>query len=188
MKTTHLAPPARLERATTRLTAECSTDWAKEDYQCRHWSTFPGRHQPSIIDASELNFRVRNGNGCDLCAINTDLMVTRTRIELVLPAWEAGVLTAWPTGRMVHHRGLEPRTHWLRVSCSTNWANGAFTVLLYYITSCDVCQVLFEKTFGLNKESNVRVETQEAKGKALDRLVPTSWTCHHAYTSGLSTS
>ena len=26
---------------------------------------------------------------------------------------------------MVHHRGLEPRTHWLRVSCSTNWANGA---------------------------------------------------------------
>ena len=26
---------------------------------------------------------------------------------------------------LVHHRGLEPRTHWLRVSCSTNWANGA---------------------------------------------------------------
>ena len=23
---------------------------------------------------------------------------------------------------LVHHRGLEPRTHWLRVSCSTNWA------------------------------------------------------------------
>ena len=28
-------------------------------------------------------------------------------------------------GPLVHHRGLEPRTHWLRVSCSTNWANGA---------------------------------------------------------------
>ena len=27
---------------------------------------------------------------------------------------------------LVHHRGLEPRTHWLRVSCSTNWANGAY--------------------------------------------------------------
>ena len=27
---------------------------------------------------------------------------------------------------VVHHRGLEPRTHWLRVSCSTNWANGAY--------------------------------------------------------------
>ena len=27
--------------------------------------------------------------------------------------------------RLVHLRGLEPRTHWLRVSCSTNWAKGA---------------------------------------------------------------
>ena len=26
---------------------------------------------------------------------------------------------------LVHLRGLEPRTHWLRVSCSTNWAKGA---------------------------------------------------------------
>ena len=31
-------------------------------------------------------------------------------------------------GPLVHHRGLEPRTHWLRVSCSTNWANGAVMV------------------------------------------------------------
>ena len=28
-------------------------------------------------------------------------------------------------GRLVHLRGLEPRTHWLRVSCSTSWARGA---------------------------------------------------------------
>ena len=27
---------------------------------------------------------------------------------------------------LVHHQGLEPGTHWLRVSCSTNWANGAY--------------------------------------------------------------
>ena len=26
---------------------------------------------------------------------------------------------------MVHLQGLEPWTHWLRVSCSTNWAKGA---------------------------------------------------------------
>ena len=26
---------------------------------------------------------------------------------------------------LVHLRGLEPRTHWLRVSCSTSWAKGA---------------------------------------------------------------
>ena len=39
---------------------------------CWHRSTFPGRHQPSIIDADELNCRVRNGNGCDLIAICTN--------------------------------------------------------------------------------------------------------------------
>ena len=27
---------------------------------------------------------------------------------------------------VVRHQGLEPWTHWLRVNCSTNWANGAF--------------------------------------------------------------
>ena len=27
---------------------------------------------------------------------------------------------------MVHLEGLEPAAHWLRVSCSTNWAKGAF--------------------------------------------------------------
>ena len=68
-------------------------------------------------------------------------MVTRGGIEPPLPAWEAGVLTAWPTSHLlevkgdfsssiasvvVHHQGLEPGTPWLRVRCSTNWANGAF--------------------------------------------------------------
>ena len=33
---------------------------------------FPGRHQPSIFGANELNFRVRDGNGWTLIAINTD--------------------------------------------------------------------------------------------------------------------
>ena len=36
-------------------------------------SIFPGRYQPSIFDASELNYCVRNGNRWDLAAINTDL-------------------------------------------------------------------------------------------------------------------
>ena len=72
-----------------------------------------------------------------LCGFNQ--MVTRAGIEPALPAWEAGVLTAWPTSHisdkrlamsplsvLVHHQGLEPGTPWLRVRCSTNWANGAF--------------------------------------------------------------
>ena len=33
---------------------------------------FPGRLQPSIVGADELNYRVRNGNGWTLIAINTN--------------------------------------------------------------------------------------------------------------------
>ena len=35
---------------------------------------FPVRRQTSIFGASELNFRVRNGNGWTLTAINTNLL------------------------------------------------------------------------------------------------------------------
>ena len=38
----------------------------------RHFPIFPGRHRPSILGVKELNFRVRNGNGWNLLAINTD--------------------------------------------------------------------------------------------------------------------
>ena len=31
-----------------------------------------------------------------------------------------------PSLVLVHHQGLEPGTPWLRVRCSTNWANGAY--------------------------------------------------------------
>ena len=33
---------------------------------------FPGRLQPSIVGANELNFRVRDGNGWTLAAISTN--------------------------------------------------------------------------------------------------------------------
>ena len=36
---------------------------------------FPGRLQPSIVGADELNCRVRNGNGWTLTAINTDYII-----------------------------------------------------------------------------------------------------------------
>ena len=97
-----LAPQTGLEPVTSWLTVMRSTDWAIEDSLCRHCSIFPGRHQPSIFDDKELNFRVRNGYGWFLFSINTDfyflLLVTRTRLELVLSPWEGEVLTAWPTG------------------------------------------------------------------------------------------
>ena len=31
----------------------------------------------------------------------------------------------------MHLQGLEPWTHWLRVSCSTNWARGAYKILCF---------------------------------------------------------
>ena len=141
-----LAPPVGLEPTTLRLTAACSTGWAKEEYLSWRLPIVPGRCQPSIVGTSELNFCVRDGNRWTLTVINTNysifpvsgstipvsirnLMVTRAGIEPTLTAWEAAVLTAWPTGRLVHHQGLEPGTPWLRVRCSTNWANGAYCTL-----------------------------------------------------------
>jgi hypothetical protein len=35
---------------------------------------FPGRLQPSIVGRSELNYRVRDGNGWTLALINTNLL------------------------------------------------------------------------------------------------------------------
>ena len=49
---------------------------------------FPGSHPPSIFGASELNYRVRNGNGWDLVAISTayevflrDILLDTLKIE-----------------------------------------------------------------------------------------------------------
>ena len=42
---------------------------------CWHLPIFPGSCPPSIFGASELNFRVRNGNGWTLTAINTDSFI-----------------------------------------------------------------------------------------------------------------
>ena len=43
-------------------------------YLCRHRPIFPGRFQPSIFGTNELNYRVRNGNGWTLTAINTNYL------------------------------------------------------------------------------------------------------------------
>ena len=37
---------------------------------------FPGRHQPSIVGRSQLNFRVRDGNGWTLALISTNFVDT----------------------------------------------------------------------------------------------------------------
>ena len=59
--------PAAGEKKTAALLGDC--------FQCWRKPIFPGRHQPSIFGAGELNFRVRDGNGWTLAAINTNYFV-----------------------------------------------------------------------------------------------------------------
>ena len=42
---------------------------------------FPGRFQPSIFGANELNYRVRDGNGWTLIAKNTDYLNSSSRFS-----------------------------------------------------------------------------------------------------------
>ena len=44
---------------------------------------FPGRRQPSIVGASELNCRVRDGNGWTLTAISTDYYILITFVTKI---------------------------------------------------------------------------------------------------------
>ena len=76
-----LAPQVGLEPTTLRLTAACSTDWAIEEYlKGELRQTDPRNAKPYEV-------------------------VTRRRVELLFAAWEAAVLTTWPTGR--HHKKIQ---------------------------------------------------------------------------------
>ena len=48
----------------------------RESLLCWHLLIFPGSFPPSIVSASELNFRVRYGNGWTLAAINTNYVLS----------------------------------------------------------------------------------------------------------------
>ena len=59
---------------------------------CRHCPIFPGGHPPSIFGTSELNYRVRDGNGWTLTVISTDfcsVLFTQISIKTAFPV--AGV-------------------------------------------------------------------------------------------------
>ena len=104
-----VTPQVGLEPTTLRLTAECSAiELLRKIWErlrliltslCWRVLIFPDRRQSSIFSTTELNFCVRNGNRWTLCVIHTNFFM--------------------------HLQGFEPGTHWLRVSCSTNWAKGA---------------------------------------------------------------
>ena len=59
-------------------------------FKCWHLFIFPGSFPPSIFSASELNFRVRYGNGWTLAAINTNCLAPIVGLEpttLRLTVW-----------------------------------------------------------------------------------------------------
>ena len=76
-------------------------------------------------------------------------LVTPTGIEPMSPPWKGDVLTAWPRGRiykelnnlfnhlvlLVSYPRLERGTTWLKVKCSTTWANSPYacTAQRFYI-------------------------------------------------------
>ena len=54
---------------------------------------FPGRRQPSIVGAGELNCRVRNGNGWTLTAINTNYSIS-TDPSVKIPLYYSTLITS----------------------------------------------------------------------------------------------
>ena len=54
--------------------------------KCRRRLIFPGGCPPSIFSAEELNYRVRDGNGWTLFAIDTD-SICNTVFSVFLPFW-----------------------------------------------------------------------------------------------------
>ena len=88
---------------------------------------FPGRLQPSIVGAGELNCRVRDGNGWTLTAISTNYILTalaaKTNINFSKKGgdpWESRTPVCGVRGRRLDHltngplvrlQGLEPGTH-----------------------------------------------------------------------------
>ena len=53
--------------------AKRTPDRSRGFFLCWHLLIVPGRFQPSIVSTSELNCRVRDGNGCTLTVISTNL-------------------------------------------------------------------------------------------------------------------
>ena len=116
-----MAPPVGLEPTTLRLTAACSTDWAKEEcyYRpvlvggnlCRRRLIFPGGCPPSIVSTSELNYRVRNGNGWTLIVIGTDSIFNAFNVKsiYILHRFRA-VFFGDPYGIRTHVAGVRGRS------------------------------------------------------------------------------
>ena len=117
-----LAPPTGLEPVTSWLTVMRSTDWAMEEYRAKHpfgcmlcvGISLSSQAVTSQVFSAPLSLTSVFGMGTGGPSASSTptillylkafqlfyLLVTRAGIEPALPAWEAGVLTAWPTSHL----------------------------------------------------------------------------------------
>ena len=122
-----MAPPTGLEPVTSWLTVMRSTDWAMEEYRAKHpfgcmlcvGISLSSRAVTSQVFSAPLSLTSVFGMGTGGPSASSTptillylkafqlfyLLVTRAGIEPALPAWEAGVLTAWPTSLVFRHKG-----------------------------------------------------------------------------------
>ena len=84
------------------ITQKATYSFEYAAFLCWHLLIFPGSFPPSIFSASELNFRVRYGNGWTLAAINTNYCqditidtsrILKTQLEPTIISWCKDILT-----------------------------------------------------------------------------------------------
>ena len=97
------------------------------------------------------------------------------------------------TPTVVHLRRLELRTHWLRVSCSTNWARGAsvFRCAFKCFTKCSLKteqRKNIKNTAFLCIQQSIDWDNRYKVVQAFGLLVSVSWMHYCTYTSDLSNS
>ena len=137
------------------------------------------------------------------------LLVTRARIELALPPWKGGVLTAWPTGRrsvgtadsFSNYLLSRAVTHqvsstWKSLTSVFGMGTGGPSllsspnILLKAYTLKTKQQTIpwwFRLFFALRFSLILLLSSLDSLGQALGLLVPVSYTHYCASTSGLST-
>ena len=78
---------------------------------CRRRLIFPGGCPPSIVSTSELNYRVRNGNGWTLIVIGTDSIFNAFNVKsiYILHRFRA-VFFGDPYGIRTHVAGVRGRS------------------------------------------------------------------------------
>ena len=128
---------------------------------------------------SELSLTsdVRVGEYLSSRAVSSQVFSARQSLTSVF-----GMGTGGPSALIsptLHLQGFEPGTHWLRVSCSTNWAKGAF----FYSSLNNECSL---KTKQEISDTTICIFVRTFVVQALGLLVSVSWTHYCAYTSDLS--